>query len=90
MVVQRGEGGFGCVRWHAVYLQWALHSVRTHRRTGRGCIQRDSSGEVRGGGGQKCVYQNWPDKIFSTLNFRFFPRWSLGLEGGGGVTPGMY
>ena len=37
-----------------------------------------------GGGGQKCVYQNWPDKIFSTLNFRFFPRWSLGLEGGGG------
>ena len=80
------------MRWHAVYLQWALHSARTHRRTGRGSIQRDSSGEVGGGGGQKCVYQNWSDKIFRTLVFVFSHDGHLvskgGVQGGGGLPQG--
>ena len=35
-------------------------------------------------GGQKCVYQKWPNQIFPKINFLFFPRWSLCSGGGGG------
>ena len=42
--------------------------------------------ERRGGGGKK-VCQKWPDKIFPTGNFVYFPKWSLWSGGGGRYPP---
>ena len=36
-------------------------------------------------GTRKCVYQEWPDKIFPIAKFPSFPLWGGG--GGLGVTP---
>ena len=47
----------------------------------QGCIRREEGG---GSGTQKFVYQKWPNQISPTVNFCFFPQWSL-WSGGGGV-----